>query len=145
MWYMVIYVLSFSLMQNLTISRWPAWTPVYMVSFLDGFLCVFHRVVISTLRICSWFVRHGTFVGKRSLWRREVMKGKSSAVTHDENDYFIKNNGNFSLFFWNFLRKNFEKYKKNSGIFFNLKKWKKTTHNNSTTWVHFLEKYNVKL
>lgn len=79
------------------------------------------------------------------------MKGKSSAVTHDENDYFIKNNGIFSLFFWNFLRKNLEKYKKNSVIFFQLQKIDKKphkkshTHTNNTTWVHFLEKYNVKL
>ncbi len=60
---------------------------------------MFHRVVISTLIVCRPFVRHGTFVVKRLLRRREVMKGKSSAVTHGENDYFIKNNGIFSLFF----------------------------------------------
>lgn len=73
------------------------------------------------------------------------MKGKSTAVTHDENDYFTKNNGIFSVFFWIFLRKNLEKYQKNSVIFFQLRKMEKKphtkthTHNNNTTWIHFLE------
>jgi hypothetical protein len=62
------------------------------------------------------------------------MKGKSSSVTHGENDYFIKNNGIFSLFFWKILWKNLEKYKKKFrnfvSIFLN---GKKTTHKNTHT------------
>jgi hypothetical protein len=53
----------------------------------------------------------------------------------------------FLTIFLNFFEKKLGETQKSSGIFFQLKRMEKKPHtnNSNTTWVHFLEKYNVKL